>query len=158
VFSMMDPQHRCAILIVEEQREVRDTLAAIFAVHGMSVQVASTGWEAIAIYQQQTENIDAVLIDVGMQDLDGPQTLHWLQTINAGVLCCFMTGGSTKYDDDILLAMGAKCVFRKPFHVNEVVAMLNHLVRGNISPSTARGSKTRTIASNNPDNRTMNDD
>ncbi len=125
----MHPEFRCTILLVEEQRAVRDALAAMFAMHGLSAQVASTGSEAIAIYAERLASIDVVLLDVGMQNLDGPQTLRELQRINPNVLCCFITGGSEEYDDDILIAMGAKCVFQKPFQVDEVAAMLKHLVR-----------------------------
>jgi CheY-like chemotaxis protein len=113
------------LLVVEEETELLELLGKVFRSHDFQVCLAGGGREAIEVYRHHWEEIDVVLLDVGMYGLDGPHTLAALRRINPDLCCWFMTGGSPDYSEEKLLSYGAVQVFYKPFSMDYVVNSLN---------------------------------
>jgi CheY-like chemotaxis protein len=120
----------CTVLIVEQDAAVREAVTTMLRDQDLLVQSAASGSEAIALCGQAAGNIGMVLLDVGMEPMDGPQTLRELQRIDPRVLCCFMTGGFGKHDNAALKAVGVAYVFQKPFQASEVANVLKRLAPG----------------------------
>lgn len=116
------------ILVVDDEDMLLSLLDVVLRGQGFAVFTASSGQDAVAIYQANQAAIDMVLLDVRMPGMDGPTTLLALRQINPAVRCCFMSGelGTVKIDD--LLALGAERVFFKPFALTQVAAELWNLV------------------------------
>jgi len=70
-----------------------------------------------------------VLLDVRMPEMDGPQTLAALRSINPEVRCCFMSGHTGDYSAEQLLELGASHVFQKPFGLSELAWTLQRLLQ-----------------------------
>src|SRR5262249_45257464 len=102
-------------------------LAAWLRREGFEVWPERQGRQAVELYQRQRQAIVAVLLDVRMPGMDGPQTLAALRQLDPSVRCCFLTGDPAPYTEDGLLQMGAVRVFRKPFAFPEILATLNEL-------------------------------
>lgn len=117
-----------AVLVVDDQPHVRDMLRRCLEKQGFEVWQAGSGWEALEIYQHHWDEFAAVLLDVRMPGLDGPQTLRCMAHINPKVRACFMSGGAGAYVETQLLSEGALRVFWKPFHLDEVVDVLRQIV------------------------------
>jgi CheY-like chemotaxis protein len=117
------------VLVVEDHDGVRKMLDIALRHHGFNVKLAANGREAIALYQNDGENIALVLLDVQMPELDGPQTLAVLRQFNPQLLCCFMSGNTGRYGPRELLEAGAAHIFQKPFGVRELSAVLWRLAR-----------------------------
>ena len=109
------PMPSPAILVVEGQESVRRLLDIALGQYGFTVRLAAGGMEALDLYRQHRDCIALVLLDVQMDDLDGPGTLAALKEINPHVRCCFMSGHTGPYSTGQLLAMGAAHVLAKPF-------------------------------------------
>ena len=60
---------RVKILVVDDDRAVRDALRRVLTLAGYEVQVADGGAEAIEAVVQAVP--DAVVLDIGMPDVDG---------------------------------------------------------------------------------------
>ncbi len=103
------------LLVVEENDSVRRMLDMALRQYHFAVILAADGPEAIAQFKKQGEEMDLVLLDVGMSPLSGPETLSALKQINPHVRCCFMTGDASSQCSEALLAQGALHIFRKPF-------------------------------------------
>src|SRR5437879_4277454 len=101
------------LLIVELEEAVRSLLKATLASGGFTVLLAGNGDEALEVYRRLGKAIDLVLMDVGMPELSGPQTLAVMRQLNPAVRCCFMTAGNSAYNEQDLLSLGALHVFRK---------------------------------------------
>jgi DNA-binding response OmpR family regulator len=110
--------HGPVVLVVDDDPAVLNMIALALAEFGFAARLADGGRNAVTLYQQ--ESIDLVLLDVRMPDVDGPHTLKELQKLNPHVRCVFMTGFSSEYSDDELLALGGACVLMKPFHLEEL--------------------------------------
>jgi CheY-like chemotaxis protein len=91
--------------------------------HGFAVRLASSGAEAVDLYCRHKGSIDAVLLDVQMAGLDGPQTLAAIKTLNPAVPAVFMSANAGRYSDEDLYSVGAVRILAKPF------ASLSHLVQ-----------------------------
>jgi DNA-binding NtrC family response regulator len=120
-------QRKHGILVVDDDRNVRDFLNTWLQKQEFKVLVASNGLEAFDLYQRHRETIDIVLIDVRMHDMDGPQTFALLRQINPQVRCCFMSGDLGNYTEKSLYDLGAIALFWKPFPLAEFAETLSEL-------------------------------
>lgn len=116
------------ILVVEDDQGVRDMLGLALGHYGFAAWLAATGQEAVSLYEQHRDAIALVLLDVQMPDMDGPQTLAALRTLNPRLPCCFMTGNIGIYEAEDLLSLGAACVLEKPFRIKNLTEMVRKLV------------------------------
>jgi two-component system cell cycle sensor histidine kinase/response regulator CckA len=116
------------ILVVDDEPSLRHLLEIALRREGFTVWLAASGQQALKLYGEQRPNIDLVLLDVGLPDLDGPQTLATLRQVDAQILCCFMSGNiEGKYTEEELLQRGAVYVFSKPFDLFQVAFLLRQL-------------------------------
>jgi DNA-binding response OmpR family regulator len=125
------------LMVVDDDAGVRKMLDEWLRTQGFAVCQAATGEEALAIYRRRPSAFDLVLMDVRMPDLDGPETLAELRTINPGLRCCFMSGGLGEHTRAGLIN-GSTSFIRKPFQLDELVQSLLSLVRPGVrSPERA---------------------
>jgi CheY-like chemotaxis protein len=94
------------------------------------VWTAANGREAIDLYREHREDIAAVLLDVRMPGLDGPETLGALRNLNPEVLACSMSGDTSDSGLEELRQDGAVYVIVKPFLVCELTPVLWLLAQG----------------------------
>jgi CheY-like chemotaxis protein len=119
------------ILVVDDESGVRKLLCAVLRQYGFGVREASSGEEAVALYEQHRADIDLVLLDVRMETLNGPDTLAALRRFDPLVRCCFMSGHAGDYSNNDPLALGACHVFSKPFRsLNELTRTLVDVLTG----------------------------
>lgn len=112
------------VLIVDDDDDVRDILCGSLRWIGFGVHQASGGEQALAAYREHRDAIDAVLLDVRMPGLDGPQTFQALRRLDDQVPVVFMSGDTGEYREAELLDMGAVALLRKPFGIEDVARTL----------------------------------
>jgi len=104
------------ILFVEDDPDIQMVAQlALEAVGGYTVQMCSSGKEALAVAEQFTP--DLILIDVMMPGMDGPTTLMELRKKPSltHTPVVFMTARVQRHEIEQYLAMGAADVISKPF-------------------------------------------
>ena len=73
--------HRCAVLVVDDNRDAAETLAVVLRVLGHDVTVAADGREALAVADSRPD-WDAFILDIGMPDMTGHElAVHLRQRI-----------------------------------------------------------------------------
>jgi CheY-like chemotaxis protein len=115
------------VLVVDDDASIRLLLDAALRQRGFTVWTACDGEEALRLYRRHRPGIALVLLDVRMPLLDGPQTVAVLRQWEPALTFCFMSGQSGDYSPQELLALGAACVFQKPFRVAEVQETVEQL-------------------------------
>jgi signal transduction histidine kinase/ActR/RegA family two-component response regulator len=98
------------VLVVDDQRDVRDSVGEMLGVLGHSVVTASDGAAALALIVRET--FDVVLTDVGMPEMNGVQLVRRLQSIAPGVPAVLMSGWGI--DPDMATPANVACVLSKP--------------------------------------------
>jgi CheY-like chemotaxis protein len=106
------------VLIVEDDDGIREMVRAVLTGLGFPVQLASSGAQAIEIFQQG--RTDVVLLDVKMPIMDGPRTLLALRQSGLPVRCCFMSGYADSHTREQLMGLGATHILAKPFRLEDL--------------------------------------
>ncbi len=115
------------VLIVEDDRELAESLARVLDESGMVAEIATNGRDAD--FLGCTEKYDAAVLDLGLPELDGVSVLqHWReQGRHFPVL--ILTGRGRWSDKLSGFGAGADDYLTKPFMHEEVVLRLRALVR-----------------------------
>ncbi len=87
-----------AVLIAEDNEEVRRLTRHILEKFGYKVTEAADGVEAIRVFSQNKDGIDLILLDVIMPRKNGKETYDEIKKIRPGMKVIFMSG----YAEDII--------------------------------------------------------
>ena len=107
------------ILVVDDEKPVRETLAALLRQEGYNVVVAEGGHTAIEAIEVFT--FDLVIVDIFMPGMNGLETIQVFRAGAPKVAIIAMSGyasGSGFVDTDFFrtaMDYGATCCLRKPF-------------------------------------------
>jgi CheY-like chemotaxis protein len=126
------------LLLAEDEPVVRDLLGMLLRALGFAVWAAADGREALDLYGRHRAAIRAVLLDVHMPGLDGPQTLAALRALDPEVACCFITGSAGAGEDEQFLALGATAVLHKPCTPEELAGALRQAMGDAAAGESAR--------------------
>lgn len=114
------------LLVVDDHREIRDSLNAYLSKHGYRVGVAENA--AVARKQLATSAIDLVVLDIMMPGEDGLALCRYLrETTSIPVL--LLTAMAEDTDRVIGLEMGADDYLTKPFNPRELLARIKAILR-----------------------------
>jgi DNA-binding response OmpR family regulator len=117
------------ILIVEDDRELREMLKISLIRHKYTVLEAADGKEAITHFKPSIT--DLVITDLIMPDEDGLKVIMRLREIKPSLRVIAISGGGKAGPGSYLnlaKALGANAVFSKPFSVNELIAKIEMLL------------------------------
>jgi two-component system response regulator MprA len=115
------------ILVVDDDRAVRDALGRVLTLAGYEVQAAQGGAEAIEAVVRAVP--DAVVLDVGMPDVDGLEVCRRLRMLGNRVPILMLTARVEISDRVAGLDAGADDYLVKPFDNEELKARLRALLR-----------------------------
>jgi DNA-binding response OmpR family regulator len=118
-----------SILIVEDEKEIRDLLAHYLRREGFSPTVApdgETGWE-----KARTEKPELILLDILLPGMDGLELLRKIRTAPATsrIPVVMLTAKGDETDRIVGLELGADDYIPKPFSPREVVARIKAVIR-----------------------------
>jgi two-component system, OmpR family, response regulator MprA len=115
------------VLVVEDDRAVRESLRRSLEFNGYQVSLAEDGAEALAGISGI--NPDAVVMDVMMPRLDGIETTRALRTAGNDLPILVLTARDSVGDRVEGLDAGADDYLTKPFALDELLARLRALLR-----------------------------
>ncbi|HON97021.1 MAG TPA: sigma-54 dependent transcriptional regulator [Bacteroidales bacterium] len=124
------------ILIVDDEKSVRETLREMLEYEGYEVVEADSGLQALDLFSQQS--FDVVLCDIKMPGMDGMELLEKiLQSYDIPVI---MISGHGTIDTAVdAIKKGAFDFIIKPFDLNRLlISIRNALDRSNLMEETKR--------------------
>jgi two-component system OmpR family response regulator len=131
------------ILVVEDEPTLRQQLRKALEAAGYAVDAAADGEEGQ--YLGETENYDAVLLDLGLPVVDGLAVLRHWRAAGRRMPVLVLTARDGWSDKVVGLDAGADDYLAKPFELPELVARLRALIRrssGNASSELSAGDVT----------------
>jgi two-component system response regulator MprA len=115
------------VLVVDDDRAVRESLRRSLEFNGYTVALAGDGAEALASIAGSAP--DALVIDVMMPRLDGIETTRALRTAGNDLPILVLTARDSVGDRVDGLDAGADDYLTKPFALEELLARLRALLR-----------------------------
>src|SRR5512146_1552578 len=109
------------VLVVDDEPLVTELAGDILRRFGYSVLKASAGEEAVNLYQQKSQEIVAVILDIVMPGMDGREVFRRIRAINPEVKVVVSSGYSHDRDADELLEQGASGFVQKPYRIAELI-------------------------------------
>jgi two-component system KDP operon response regulator KdpE len=126
------------VLVVDDERSMRDSLRVVLSSYSYTVIEASTGEEAVAL--TNTAQFDAVLLDINMPGIDGIEVCCTMRKAHPRLPILML---SVEEDQDCkagAFEAGAADFIAKPFYLGELTARLRAAVRrGRISGLSGEG-------------------
>ncbi|MGW6983013.1 response regulator transcription factor [Streptomyces sp. NPDC054932] len=115
-----------SVLVVEDDPSIRQSLIEVLAEHGYAVRSVGDGFGALREVTQTP--VDAVVLDLGLPDLDGGDALRMIRGISSVPVLV-----ATARDDETeiikLLNAGADDYLVKPFSGGQLIARLSAVLR-----------------------------
>ena len=106
--------HRCTILVGEDELEVRAYLEMALKCLGYSVELAQDGAEVINCLESSDSCISAVLLDIMMPQQDGISTLSEIRRIDPNLPVIMVSGASSTLNVVTAMKCGATDFLCKP--------------------------------------------
>ncbi len=128
------------LLLAEDDAQLRKTLAARLREAGYAVDAAPDGEEAL--FLGGNEPYDVIVLDLGLPEMDGLTVLKRWRGQGVGAPVLVLTARGAWHEKVEGLRAGADDYLTKPFHVEELLARLQALVRrasGRSTPALAIG-------------------
>lgn len=119
------------ILIVEDEVVLCRLLEEVLTSKGYSVLKAADGNEALKLYGRQHDDIDAVIMDMGLPKLPGQTLFLKIKHINPSARIILASG---YLDEDLkqdLFELGAAAFIQKPYKAQEILKTARKVLNNN---------------------------
>lgn len=115
-----------SILIVEDDKAIRNFITATLEVHSYKCYIAKSGLDAIL--EATSKRPDIIILDLGLPDMDGIEIIKKVRTWSN---CPIIVVSARSEDKDKIeaLDLGADDYLTKPFSVDELLARIRVAIR-----------------------------
>lgn len=121
--------HGELILVVDDEKSIRELARTILEAHGYRVLTAKDGAAALALYGEHRGTIALVLLDLMMPVMDGPKTLHALRQLDPAARVVATSGlvGPDRFDPANLRE--SIPFLQKPYTVHKLLQAVQDALR-----------------------------
>ena len=115
-----------SILVVEDEEHFRDIIKQVLELEGHHVSLAGSGEEAVKLCQGLT--FDLVITDLVMPGMNGLDLTSFLRRFHPNLPVLVFSGASEALLEEAA-ARGAVLTLRKPFTAEELLAMVDRILK-----------------------------
>ncbi|GEM_PF-1982994 len=125
--SQIPRGNRETILVVDDEAVIRDVTKISLEKYGYQVLTAVDGIDALAVYAQNINEIQLILIDMMMPLMDGAKAIKTLKKLNYKVKIIMMSG-STSGNQEVLENIPIEAFLHKPYTAEEMLTTVYNLL------------------------------
>src|SRR5258708_19013893 len=114
-----------SILIVDDDRDLAESLADVLEARGYAVELAASGEEGVVRLRQR--DFDLVFTDVKLPGMNGVESFFAFRQIKPDAKVVMMTGFSVEQLLTRAVENGALAVLHKPFAIPDILAVLERI-------------------------------
>ncbi len=118
---------RFKILVVDDEKFVRRTIARVLESEGMTIVEAGDGIDAVRMAMAQ--EFDLIILDIVMEGMDGFQVIHQLRSRGILTPVFILSGRQADNDKVFALGIGADDYITKPFSPSVLCAKVKACLR-----------------------------
>ena len=131
------------ILVVEDDRLTRRSLALHLTQAGYTCQTASSVTAALALAASSEPNL--LLLDIGLPEVDGLEGLRRFRQQHPQLPIIFLTGRRRELDQVLGLELGADDYITKPFDIDVLLARIKAVLRRSAATPNTRAVKPTAV-------------
>src|SRR5689334_2944588 len=120
--AQLEPANFLNLLIVDDERAIRDACREIGQSLGFNTFPAESAEHAFRVLEQQP--IDAVLLDIKLPGVNGLEALHYIKDHRPDAEVIMVTGYATVQAAVQAMKEGARDFVTKPFSLGELRVLL----------------------------------
>lgn len=115
------------ILVVDDEKLVRNSVAAVFQREGIETTQAASGKEALELLEKQA--FDLIILDVMLGDMDGFYVVSVIRQRKVHTPLLFLSGNTEEHSKILGISLGADDYITKPFSMTFLITKAHALIR-----------------------------
>lgn len=128
--------HKKRILVVEDEKQLAFYLKKTLETQGYVVDCILNGKDASYYIENNTEDIDIILLDIMLPGMNGIEVVKAMRRENITIPVLLLTAKDTEDDKVLGLDTGADDYLTKPFSVKELSARIRSIIRRSNADNT----------------------
>ncbi|NJD52925.1 MAG: PAS domain S-box protein [Candidatus Methanoperedens sp.] len=120
--------HGELVLVAEDEDSVREVTVSILEIHGYEVLAANDGSQAVALYAQNKDKINVVLMDMMMPVMDGHASIRAIRKINPEVKIIAVSGLAEKDKLAKIESTRAQTLLPKPYTADRLLKTMHEVL------------------------------
>ncbi|MFH1470047.1 MAG: response regulator [Pseudomonadota bacterium] len=116
------------ILVVDDEREIRQILGEFLTAKGFHVSVVETGRQALDLCAEPDTRFDVALVDWTLPGIDGPDVMAQIRDTQPGCHILAITGHADQVVSASAVGTLVEEVFRKPFSLRDLSSRLSTIL------------------------------
>ena len=117
------------ILIVDDESMILDTNQQLLSRLGYTVLSASSGEEALDVFEKYRDDIDLIIIDMIMPGMSGRELHDRLKTSKPDIRTLLCSGYSLNENAKEIMDQGCSGFLQKPFKINELSSTIKAILQ-----------------------------
>lgn len=124
---MAQGQARQAVLIVEDEADIRELLSEYFRARNYDVVGAADGRAALLAVEREAHRFSLVVTDLHLPGVDGLAVLRAARAANPGIYVVIVTGFASLDSAIQAVRLGAYDYLTKPFSLGQIDVVLQRI-------------------------------
>jgi signal transduction histidine kinase/CheY-like chemotaxis protein len=112
------------VLLVDDEVVMREVMRENLEGYGYRVHTAGSGEQALEVFRERGDEIDVVILDIGMAGMGGRACLDKLLEIDPETRVIISTGYGARRDQKEAMQAGARGFLVKPSPISEILSTL----------------------------------
>jgi len=125
-----------SILVVDDERSMRDFLKILLIKEGYQVETVSGGLQALEVIEEHTFNL--VITDIRMDGMDGLELLSSIKEKHPALPVVMITAFASPDDAVFAMKNGAFDYVSKPFNVDEIKSVISSATSKGVQSAEAK--------------------
>ncbi len=124
-------QGKGTILVVDDNKSIRDIVSASLKTFGYTILTANDGSEGIEVFKDNQEKIQMVILDMIMPKLGGMEVYHEIKKLNPDIKA-LLSSGYTVEDISVSIDKDLNIGYlQKPFSISELLNSITNIMGNN---------------------------
>jgi len=120
--------HIITVLIVEDEKTLRDACCDVLSMFGYRILLAANGEEAVRLVEQHSDHVDCVLLDMSMPGMSGIETYHAVRAIKPDLPVVITSGHDAAHVLGNFPVNGVADYVQKPYGMRELYEKLRQVI------------------------------
>jgi DNA-binding response OmpR family regulator len=126
--TVLRAKGRETVLLVDDEPLLRQTSRDVLRKLGYSILEATSGDEALRIFEEKKDQIDLVILDMVMPGMDGSDLFEGLKAIEPQVNTLVLSGFGSEEDIHDMMNRGCGGFIMKPYDIEQLSQRIREIL------------------------------